>query len=59
MDSLENVIFTELIPNGLLAVGWNTFWFYVELLRNPRFLNNGLTFQSLYKLYKNCDPLVV
>ena len=45
-DLLKNVIFTELSPNKFLAVVWNTFWFCVELLLYPRFLNNGLTLQA-------------
>ena len=43
MDSLENLIFTELISNNFFAVAWNTLCL--------KFLNNGLTLQAPgYKL---------
>ena len=45
MDSLGNLILTELIPNKFFVVGSNTFLFCVELLSYPKFLNNGLTFK--------------
>ena len=35
MDSLGNVIFTELIAKKFLSGVWNTFWFCVELLIYP------------------------
>ena len=46
MDSLASLIFTGLILNKFLAIGWNTFWFCVELLLYPTFLNNILTLQA-------------
>ena len=43
MDSLANLIITGLILNKFLVVGWSAFWFCVELLLYPKFLNNGLS----------------
>ena len=42
MDSLASLIFTGLILNKFLAIGW----FCVELLLYPTFLNNRLTLQA-------------
>ena len=39
MDSMENLVFAEIIPNKCL--------FCVELLSYPKFLNTGLTLQAL------------
>ena len=45
MNSLQNLIFTELTVNKSVAVGWNIFWFCVELLY-PTFRNKIVTLQA-------------
>ena len=43
----SEIILTVLVTNNVLAVVWNTFSFYVELLLYSKFLNNGLTLEGL------------